>query len=99
MNTSSSNKVWIIALIVIAIASLVYFYGIGGDQSGSGLLESQARPEADIISGRILSLLNQIQELKIDNKLFSSAAYQSLQDYSVIIPEQNVGRPNPFAPF
>ena len=51
-----------------------------------------------MVRTRVLSLLNQINSLKIDTSIFNSLVYRSLVDYSITIPEQNVGRPNPFAP-
>ena len=47
---------------------------------------------------QVLSLLSQISNLHIQAQLFQDPAYLKLNDYSVPIPEKNVGRPNPFAP-
>lgn len=104
MNTtqqSSSKKTFIILIVIIAIAALIYFYTLGdsaADPSSSLVQEDSASSETQAVGARVLSLLNQISSLKIDASIFDSASYQSLVDYTIAIPEQNIGRPNPFAP-
>jgi hypothetical protein len=93
---SHSKKRVGIIIAVIIVAALGYFY-MSGDAvpMDTNTLEVQT---ANADGARILSLLNQIQSLRIDTGLLSSPAYVSLVDYSVNIPEIPVGRPNPFAP-
>ncbi len=103
MNTtqqSSSKKTFIIIIVIIAVAALIYFYNLGNSSadSASSLQESGASAETQAVGSRVLSLLNQISSLKIDSSIFTSASYKSLVDYTIAIPEQNIGRPNPFAP-
>lgn len=101
MKTQSSSKKSIISVVIIVgILGLGYFYFSGGTPSpaAGSLVQSQTTPEANAVSSRILGLLNQIRSLKIDTSIFKDAAYQTLVDYSVAIPQVNVGRPNPFAP-
>ena len=99
MNHPSSNKIWIISGVIIIVLALFYFYFSGGISDSSLLQPNNSDSEADIRSARVLSLLNQVNNLEIKTDVFKSAAYQSLQDYSVDIPKQPVGRANPFAPF
>ncbi|MDE1975446.1 MAG: hypothetical protein KGI49_02990 [Patescibacteria group bacterium] len=85
----------IVGLIIVAV--VIYFYIEGGSApASSSLLVSQAG-EASVGSAE-LDLLNEIRSLNIDSSFFNDPAYQSLQDYSVPVPTENVGRPNPFAP-
>jgi flagellar basal body-associated protein FliL len=98
---TSSKKPIIIFISIIAIAALAYFYFLGSKtpDSSSTLSEANSASDATQLSGaRVLNLLGQVSSLKIDKSLFESAAYQSLVDYTIEIPEQNIGRPNPFAP-
>lgn len=103
MQSQKSSKKPLIALIVIVVLALgAYFYFKGTpDASSTSSLDTQSSPlsaDAQATSIRVLSLLNQINSLKIDASIFDSAVYKSLLDYTIEIPEQNVGRPNPFAP-
>lgn len=98
----SSKKTFLILIVIIAVALGAYFYFKGEpDDSSISSLEAQNSPEtadAQAVGIRVLSLLNQINSLKIDASIFESAVYKTLVDYTITIPEQNVGRPNPFAP-
>jgi len=87
-----------IAVIVVIILIVGYFYWKGSSPAGSGsLLQAQSGTQG--IGSAELDLLDQVQSLKIDASLFQDPAYKTLQDYSVAIPTENVGRPNPFAPY
>ncbi|MCX6719365.1 MAG: hypothetical protein NTZ38_03265 [Candidatus Taylorbacteria bacterium] len=90
-------KSWIVVAILIVVAVIVYYAFFSGSSVGdSATLQEQS--DEDIVGIETLSLLNQIQSLRIDKSVFQSAAYQSLEDYTVQIPPVNIGRPNPFAP-
>jgi hypothetical protein len=93
----SSSKTLTIVIVVALVGAAVYFYYQGGVSSGSSSLLQTQSAGADVGSAE-LDLLNQIRSLSIDSTFFSDPAFQSLQDYSVTIPTENVGRPNPFAP-
>lgn len=99
---SSSKSTFIIIIVIIIVALGIYFYYSGTpDANTNSSLQAQNTPEASdaqLVGSRVLSLLNQINSLKIDTSIFNSTVYKSLVDYSIAIPEQNVGRPNPFAP-
>lgn len=96
MKNNSKNS-WIIIAIIIIVAFCVYYFFLYQPSSQTNtLLEEQTTDNQ--VGAEVLSLLNQIQALHIDSSFFQSAAYQSLVDYTVPIPIQNVGRNNPFAP-
>jgi hypothetical protein len=94
--TTMKTWYWIIGIIVVSI-SIYYFFLAGPSKATSSSLLEQG-PASGVIGSQVLNLLNQISSLKIDSTVFQSAVYKSLQDYSVAIPTENVGRPNPFAP-
>lgn len=102
-NQSQNSKGTIIILIVILLVSIglfFYFKGKPSDSSISSLEESGTAESNDALaaSNRVVSLLNQISSLEINDSIFKTPVYKSLVDYTVAIPEQNIGRPNPFAP-
>jgi hypothetical protein len=107
MNTQQNNpnKVTFIALAIIIVVSLgIYFYYQGEPVDGTGSLDtalvggSAESADARVVSDRIVTLLNQVNDIKIKTDLFQSAVYSSLVDYTITVPEENVGRSNPFAP-
>ncbi len=94
------NKTVVAIIIILVIAGGVYFYMNGNPVSSSAgsLLETKTNPAVQESATRILSLLKQINALQIKTEIFKSTDFQTLRDYSVDIPEQDVGRANPFAP-
>lgn len=101
MKKTSSLKSIIIIVVIVAVALLAYFYFMGsGSSQSSSLLSSPSDTSGQgaLVGGQVLTLLNQIQSLRIDATLFTDPGYQTLRDYSVDIPAVNVGRPNPFSP-
>ena len=100
MNTKKpSKKGAIITAVVIILAVVGYFYYEGGVPLTSSAVEtSQETSDAELAGQRVLNLLNQIKSLRIDTTMFSDPVYKTLRDYTVAIPQENVGRANPFAP-
>lgn len=91
----------IIIVVIVAIALVAYFYyqGTKTPDTAGGLLTTSANPGVQSgIGQQVLGLLSQIQTLRIDSSLFKDPGFQTLRDFSVIIPPENVGRANPFAP-
>jgi len=51
------------------------------------------------LSNDFLSLLLNVQSIKLDNSIFSDIAFTTLRDSSIVLtPPGDEGRPNPFAP-
>ncbi len=51
-----------------------------------------------VLSQNLLVTLQNLHTIKLDNSIFSNPAFQSLSDFGVAIPAENVGRRNPFEP-
>lgn len=100
MNQKKSSKSTIISIVLIVVVALIayFYYESTIPVSNSGLQTTTETSDAQAAGMRVLSLLNQIRSLKIDTSIFKDPAYLTLRDYSVAIPQENVGRPNPFAP-
>ncbi|HAO64605.1 TPA: hypothetical protein DCQ44_01330 [Candidatus Taylorbacteria bacterium] len=47
---------------------------------------------------KVLALLNRLKSINLNGKIFDNPKFTSLQDWSVEIPTQTVGRPNPYLP-
>ena len=82
-------------------------------QTNSGLQTSTGAPVTGIINQQPISsveankigqefvnqLLN-LQAIKLNDEIFSSLGFQSLEDFTIVLIQPgNEGRPNPFAPF
>lgn len=93
------KKTTAIFILILVVGAFIYFYMSGGSvNNNSALLQGSSPDVSDNVGVEVLTLLNQIQSLKIDSTLFSEPVYKTLVDYSVPIPAQPIGRTNPFAP-
>jgi hypothetical protein len=100
-NNNPSKGIYIILIVIVAVTLGLFFYFQGTPVDADSSLSSAESPEsveAQEAANRVLVLLNEIRSLKIDDSIFKSLVFQSLVDYEIGIPEQPVGRVNPFAP-
>lgn len=92
---SSSSSTTIIIIVVVVLAAGAYFFYQGKSTPVTGGLVAQDNSDIGFAEVR---LLEQIRSVHIDRSLFDDAEFRALQDYSVAIPPQPIGRDNPFAP-
>lgn len=88
--------IWILVIIAGVVLAYFYFSSTAAPADSTSLVGTDSATAVEGV--RVLNLLNQVQSLQIDAKLFKDAGFKTLVDYSVVIPPVNVGRPNPFAP-
>jgi hypothetical protein len=86
------NKTLIAGGLALLLGTLYFWWGSGDEP----LLTTSQEPSP--VSQELLLTLTNLQTIKLDASIFSDPAFQSLSDYGVVIPRQNVGRRNPFAP-
>ena len=100
MNTQSTTKTWLwMGGVLVVIIGAYYMWGSSlSFSSSSDTLQGSGQSATGVAGAQVLTLLNQVKDLRIDKTLFTDQAYLSLHDFSVTIPQQNVGRANPFAP-
>ena len=87
-------------IIVIAVLAGVGFVGynyLSRDTSSPDVLQVQ-KDDPSQMGAQVLSALNQLQQLKLDESIFDNPAFKSLKDFSRSIPAEPIGRSNPFAP-
>ncbi len=81
--------------------------GANGLQTSAGNPVSSIvnpQPEGAVVASQIgqefINQLVNLQAIKLDDEVFSSLSFQSLEDFTIILIQPgNEGRPNPFAPF
>ncbi|MCK5059627.1 MAG: hypothetical protein KAR00_00560 [Candidatus Pacebacteria bacterium] len=52
----------------------------------------------NLIGKSAIEMLNRLNSITLDGSVFSSPAFHELKDFELVLPEQPVGRSNPFAP-
>ena len=100
----------IIAVIVIILAVVGYKMFFGGSKPAAPALKTtsgvgatapaSAAPTESVSVGQdFLTLLLNIESIKLDDSIFTNKEFTILQDFNrPIPPDTNPGRPNPFAP-
>ena len=88
-------------IAVICVATLVagyFLYGQMGGGSTSASLTSAPVAQSGQAGSDLVVALQRLKTVTLDASVFSDSAFQSLTDFGVTIPPQQLGRPNPFAP-
>lgn len=81
-----------VAVAVLALAYYAFFMsgGAGEPLSASTAVTPQSQDT--------LVTLASLNTITLDNSVFKDPVFLSLTSFGVVIPKQNVGRRNPFAP-
>jgi hypothetical protein len=94
----SKMKNNIITIILIIVVGMVAFWYLnkGSSDNGSTLSTSvQSTDSAD--AQTVYTLLQQMDQVNLDDSIFSSQSFQSLKENTVTFSPQISGRPNPFS--
>lgn len=102
-NDLFKNKIFVIITgIVVGIAILYFIFIRNSDEVDMntpgvemGLVFSD--PMEEILGRQIINALNKINDVKMDVDFLQSPVFSALQDLTVPIPAQNIGRRDPFA--
>lgn len=89
------KKLLIVAGVIIVLA-LGYSFFSGNDVPEG--LTSQAVGSAPQEGGDLIALLAELKSIELDTSLLQNPTFLTLQDYSVSLSPEPIGRPNPFAP-
>ena len=95
MESLKQNK---ILLGIFGITAVLFF---GYKFFGSSLVSSvyEGGEISDQTVGQdVISLLNDLQKVNIDTDLFNSTIWKNLEDFSIVLPEDEVGNQNLFSP-
>ena len=85
-----------LAIIVGAGYFAVAEYSNVAHGQSSLLVTSQSSADVSANGAQVLALLNRLQAIKLDGKIFANPNFAALQDWSVEIAPQTVGRSNPY---
>jgi len=89
----------IVAIVGLGFVGLSHYVDIAYGQTNSFVATSDTTTGISSASGaQALALLNRLSGINLDGKVFNTAAFKSLQDFSVVILPQPVGRDNPYLP-
>lgn len=98
MQSLKQNKILLTVFILSTIAFLFYhFFGASEDIVTFDPILVGDEVVNDQTSAQILLLLNQMQQASINSQIFTSTAWKSLIDQSIVLPTDIPGRPDLFS--
>ncbi len=89
----------IIIGVIVVIVLIIYYAFPRGATSSNTLLTTTNSTSPSPVTEQLLASLSNLQSVTLNNAIFSNPVFQSLTDFGVVIPPENVGRRNPFQSF
>lgn len=82
---------------IVAVLFVLYRVFFGGPEEAPLSSETPSGLPAEQ-GGDLLSLLLELKSITLGDAIFADAAFQTLQDFTVKLAPEPIGRRNPFAP-
>lgn len=96
MSSFIKNGLTIIGLLIVGgLGYYLFVLNSGSDLDFDGV---SGINEAQLASETFLRELNEIQTFELSDELFVDSRFRSFVDFTLPVPEQPIGRVNPFAP-
>ena len=93
----TQNKVLVGAAVVGVFAFVYYFFFVSGAATPP-LTETEVGSET-LVNQELLVTLSNLRSIDLSNAIFTDPVFASLTDFGVVIPQEPVGRRNPFVPY
>ena len=94
----STKKITIISLLTVLVIGVLVYNRFTTTPVVQADVTTTDVVTSTTIGQDILDLLNTFKTVSIDPTFFSSPLFQNLKDHSIILPYEQEGRANPFAP-
>lgn len=100
MNLYKKYRTAILSVLIVIVLGVGYsMFFVGGDDTAS-LVSDRVGSAADAVVGKnLLALLLTLKSIELKEDIFADPAFRRLEDFSLELAPQSVGRVNPFAPF
>ena len=95
---SQKTKQIIVVIIIIIIAFFGFQWLSGGNSSPDSALVADQTKSSFIDGQTILVLLSKLNQVTLDDSVFSNKVFTSLISFERPIQDQVIGRQNPFLP-
>lgn len=93
MLQTTSQKV-LVAIVILAVLALLGYFLFSGTSDTVAPADLSGQ---EVLGGDILVLASQVENISIDQSVFSSPIFLSLVDYEIPLSPELQGRANPFA--
>ena len=90
------NKL-LLGAAVLGVCALLYYFVFAADTTPP-LTETDMGAET-LVTQELLVTLSSLRSIELSNAIFTEPLFLSLTDFGVVIPQEPVGRRNPFLPY
>jgi len=85
-------------VIITVIIGALYFSTASAQSGLITTTQDPAGASSDVITQKLINQINILKGVTLNGALFKGDSFISLRDWSKPLPEQEIGRNNPFAP-
>ncbi len=93
-----NNKIILLIILIVLVFVAYRFLRKQDNLGNSSLVAETGQVKQSAIGQELLTALSKLKSLTLDENFFKDPVFQSLNDFSVPIASQDVGRANPFSP-
>lgn len=98
MQTFRKNIIFIVLVVIILVAGLVWYYSLEPDQTDSGQRAAALDNEFSTIRDAILGNIQALEAIRLDTTILEDEAFLRLREIRRPAVRIETGRPNPFLP-
>ena len=94
------NKLNIIVIVLIIILGVAYFFYSNQNPADNSVLGPQkiSTSTTPSTNDKFFNTLKTLNHIRLNSAIFDDQAFLGLQDFNTDLPDQPVGRVNPFSP-
>lgn len=98
-NESSNTKKIVSGVVLLAVLAYAVYFFFFRNSTPEIVLDEFGNPVAAQVVGQdLIDTLVELQSVTLDDNVFTTAAFRSLTDFSVVLTPETPGRTNPFSP-
>ncbi len=83
---------------VLGLGVLLYYFVFAASSTDSLLTETDVTG-ASPVTQELLVTLSNLRSIELNDAIFRDPIFMSLSDFGVVIPQEPIGRRNPFLPY
>ncbi len=100
MHLFKKYKTAILSVLLVVILGIGYSMFFVNNEDTASLVSDRVGSREDAAVGKdLLALLLTLKSIDLREDIFADPAFRRLEDFSLELAPQSVGRVNPFAPF
>jgi hypothetical protein len=94
---SPIKKIIVIGVTIVFVVAALYFFFFRSTEPQLVIDEFGNPVEAQVIGQDLIDLLAELEQVTLDQSLFTREAFVNLTDFSQVLPDEPRGRANPFS--